>query len=140
MTSNPYNDVLPSADDIAGALNRLAAAADSHTLLSQAAIGAIAGVTTVLDTYWAPPAGSVLFPYPSMVGSGDRMAIAWAVTGLTPDLSLGIDPPPPDALSIAARAWISTRAAATIAPRSRSSTAARARTIATPRAAAASSR
>jgi hypothetical protein len=90
---NPYNNVLPSADDIAGAMNRLAAAPDSHTLLSQAVIGAIAGVTTVLDTYWSPPAGSVLFPYPSMVGSGDRMAIAWAVTGLSPDLSLGIDPP-----------------------------------------------
>jgi hypothetical protein len=90
---NPYNGVLPGADDIAGALNRLAGQADSHTLLSQAAIGAIAGVTTVLDTYWAPPAGSVLFPYPSMAGSGDRMAIVWAVTGMTPDLSVGIDPP-----------------------------------------------
>src|SRR3954454_24760454 len=83
---NPYNNVLPSADDIAGAMNRLAGQADSHTLLSQAAIGAIAGVTTVLNSYWSPPAGSVLFPYPSMAGSGDRMAIAWAVTGLSPDL------------------------------------------------------
>ena len=96
--ANPYNDVLPSADDIAGALNRLAGDATSHTLLSQAAIGAIAGVTTVLDTYWAPPAGSVLFPYPSMAGSGDRMAIVWAVTGKTPDLAIGIDPPVPDTL------------------------------------------
>jgi hypothetical protein len=93
---NPYNDVLPSADDIAGAMNRLAAQGDSHTLLSQAAIGAIAGVTTVLNSYWSPPAGTtVLFPYPSMAGSGDRMAIAWAVTGISPDLSLGIDPPVP---------------------------------------------
>jgi hypothetical protein len=93
---NQYNDALPSADDIAGALNRLAGQADSHTLLSQAAIGAIAGVTTVLNDYWSPPAGTnVLFPYPSMAGSGDRMAIAWAVTGQTPDLSLGLDPPPP---------------------------------------------
>jgi hypothetical protein len=91
---NPYNDVLPSADDIAGALNRLSGQADSHILLSQAAIGAIAGVTTVLNDYWAPQAGAkVLFPYPSMAGSGDRMAIAWAVTGKSPDLSLGIDPP-----------------------------------------------
>ena len=71
---NPYNNVLPSADDIAGALNRLAGQADSHKLLSQAAIGAIAGVTTVLDTYWAPPAGSVLFPYPSMAGSWSTSA------------------------------------------------------------------
>jgi hypothetical protein len=95
---NPYNDVLPSADDIAGALNRLSGKDDTSTLLSQAAIGAIAGVTTVLDSYWSPPAGSVLFPYPSMVGSGDRMAIAWAVTGQCPDLSIGIDPPVPNTL------------------------------------------
>jgi hypothetical protein len=93
---NQYNQVLPSADDIAGALNRLAGEADSHTLLSQAVIGAIAGVTTVLNDYWSPPPGTtVLFPYPSMAGSGDRMAIAWAVTGLSPDLALGIDPPAP---------------------------------------------
>lgn len=96
--NNPYNDVLPSADDIAGAMNRLAGETDTHTKLSQAAIGAIAGVTTVLNEYWSPPAGSVLFPYPSMVGSGDRMAIAWAVTGQCPDLSLGIDPPVPNTL------------------------------------------
>lgn len=95
---NIYNEVLPTADDIAGAMNRLASDPNSHTLLSQAAIGAIAGVTTVLDTYWAPPAGSVLFPYPSMAGSGDRMAIAWAVTGQTPNLAIGIDPPVPDTL------------------------------------------
>jgi ferritin-like protein len=95
---NQYNDVLPSADDIAGAMNRLSQQSNTHTLLSQAAIGAIAGVTTVLNEYWAPPAGSVLFPYPSMVGSGDRMAIAWAVTGKCPDLSLGIDPPVPNTL------------------------------------------
>jgi hypothetical protein len=95
---NIYNDVLPSADDIAGAMNRLATDPNSHTLLSQAAIGAIAGVTTVLNAYWSPPAGSVLFPYPSMAGSGDRMAIAWAVTGQTPNLAIGIDQPVPDTL------------------------------------------
>jgi hypothetical protein len=33
-----------------------------------------------------------------MAGSGDRLAIAWAVTGLTPDLSIGLDPPVPDTL------------------------------------------
>jgi len=96
---NPYNDVLPGADDIAGALNRLAAQPDSHTLLSQAAIGAIAGVTTVLNDYWAPQAGAkVLFPYPSMSGSGDRMAIACAVTGKSADPSLGLDSAVPDTL------------------------------------------
>lgn len=95
---NKYNNVLPSADDIAGAMNRLSQQPDTHKLLSQAAIGAIAGVTTVLNEFWSPPVGSVLFPYPSMAGSGDRMAIAWAVTGKCPDLSLGLDPPVPNTL------------------------------------------
>ena len=38
------------------------------------AVGAIAGVTTVLNDYWATSGGQ--FPFPSMVGSGDRMSIA----------------------------------------------------------------
>ena len=53
-------------------------------LLSENPIGAIAGVTTVLNDYWnaAIQAKSpVTFPMPSMVGSGDRMAVCWAVTG-----------------------------------------------------------
>jgi hypothetical protein len=84
--SNPYN--LPTPDDIAGALNTLSADPGAHNQLSLAVVGAIAGVTRVLDTYWSQPGQS--FPFPSMVGSGDRMSIAWAVTGQTPDLSQGI--------------------------------------------------
>jgi uncharacterized membrane protein YgcG len=98
---NPNNAKLPSADDIAAAMNRMAEdAAASHTLLSQAAVGAIAGVTTVLNDYWNPPQGqsAPLFPYPSMTGSGDRMAIAWAVLGTCPDLSQGIGQPDPNTL------------------------------------------
>ncbi len=53
-------------------------------------------MTTVLNDYWNPPAtGPVLFPFPSMAGSGDRMSTAWAVLGLTPDLSIGLDPAKP---------------------------------------------
>jgi hypothetical protein len=33
-----------------------------------------------------------------MAGSGDRMAICWAVFGKPPDLSLGLDPPQPGVL------------------------------------------
>ena len=48
----PINPKLPSAADVAAALNTLAApdaGQDYYKLLSQAAIGAIAGVTTVLE-------------------------------------------------------------------------------------------
>jgi hypothetical protein len=89
--SNPYD--LPTPADLADALNALAAQPDSHAMLSKAAAGAIAGVTTVLNDYWTPkPSGPVQFPFPSMVGSGDRMSIAWAVLGVTPDLANGPDP------------------------------------------------
>jgi hypothetical protein len=98
--ANPLK--LPTPDELAAALNALnepAAQAESHKLLSQAVIGAIAGVTTVLDDYWNPPAtGPVLFPFPSMAGSGDRMSIAWAVLGMTPDLSTGLEPADPKKL------------------------------------------
>jgi hypothetical protein len=89
--SNPYD--LPTPAELADALNALAAEPGSHEMLSKAAAGAIAGVTTVLNEYWTPPAsGPVQFPFPSMVGSGDRMAIAWAVLGVTPNLANGPDP------------------------------------------------
>lgn len=95
----PGNDLLPAPEQIAGALNALydgdAANGDdaNFALMSQAVVGAIKGVTTVLDLYWSktnPPTG---FPYPSMAGSGDRMAAAWAVFGRTPDLATGIADP-----------------------------------------------
>jgi hypothetical protein len=100
----PADQKIPAPADVAAALNTLAspdATQDYYKLLSQAAIGAIAGVTTVLDSYWSATAQSktpVSFPFPSMVGSGDRMAICWAVFGKAPDLSIGLAPPQKDAL------------------------------------------
>jgi hypothetical protein len=87
---------LPDPKDTANAMNELADKSDSHRLLSQVVVGAIAGITTVLDDYWnarTQAKSPVSFPMPSMVGSGDRMAVCWAVTGRTPDLSIGLEPP-----------------------------------------------
>ena len=98
---NKYN--LPSAEDVAGALNRLnnpllpdGTTVDttkrdaSYKQFCEIATGAIAGITTVLDQYWANSA--VGFPYPSMGGSGDRLMMCWAVFGQLPDLSVGVQP------------------------------------------------
>ena len=94
--NNPYD--LPTPEQIAQALNNLtvpSARAANYTLLSQAVVGAIAGITTVLDSYWNPKQGEaqVSFPFPSMVGSGDRMAICWAVFGQAPNLAEGLAAP-----------------------------------------------
>ncbi|RYZ43910.1 MAG: hypothetical protein EOP49_27635, partial [Sphingobacteriales bacterium] len=83
---------LPKAEDIAAALNRLNnpvkdgtnqpdpdKRAASYKQFCQIATGAIAGITTVLDQYWADQ--SVGFPFPSMGGSGDRLMMCWAVFG-----------------------------------------------------------
>lgn len=92
--NNPYG--LPTTAVIAAALNEMGDRSDpevraaNFAKISQAAIGSIAGITTVLDTYWSKP--GTPFPYPSMVGSGDRMSICWAVFGEAPNLALGIDP------------------------------------------------
>ncbi len=98
----PQHDYkLPSTQAVADALNHMAhpeemrspvagpSRDDYYRLMSKAAVGAIAGITTVLDKYWADP--TVEFPYPSMYGSGDRMSICWAVFGEPPDLSAGMD-------------------------------------------------
>lgn len=85
---------LPSAEDISGALNRLKhddAKGHNFNIFSQAAAGAIAGVTRVLDKYWNDKSGKMEFPFPSMGGSGDRMSICWAVFGKHPDLSIGVE-------------------------------------------------
>lgn len=89
---------IPPADSVATALNALKDdVGDKHyRVLSQAAAGAIAGITRVLDQYWAN--GSEQFPYPSMAGSGDRVSICWAVFGKPPLLSLGIEPRKQDKL------------------------------------------
>ena len=91
--SNPYQ--LPTPADVAGALNALTGDPASKALLSQAVVGAIHGVTSVLNGYWTPPAGqpAPLFPFPSMSGSGDRMSTAWAILGEAPDLSMSLPPP-----------------------------------------------
>lgn len=94
------NPNIPPPQDVADALNRLAHSPaiepDYYALLSQAAIGAIAGVTSVLNTFWSAGAQAMQptpFPFPSMSGSGDRMAICWAVFGKPADLSMGITQP-----------------------------------------------
>ena len=95
--SNPYQ--LPTPADVAGALNTLSADAGSATLLSQAVVGAILGVTSVLNDYWGPNGKNTTFPFPSMSGSGDRMSTAWAIIGDTPDLSQGLPAPQSGVLS-----------------------------------------
>lgn len=94
---------LPTTEQTAQALNALAndPGGKNYQLLTGAAVGAIAGVTTVLDDYWNATKQAqkpVAFPMPSMGGSGDRMAICWAVFGKAPDLSIGLAPPPQDTL------------------------------------------
>lgn len=83
---------IPSAESVAKALNALKDdAGDKHyRTLSQAAAGAIAGITRVLDDYWQTQ--STEFPFPSMSGSGDRVSLCWAVFGKPPNLALGIEP------------------------------------------------
>lgn len=92
---NPYG--LPTPEQVAAALNNLNKASDSHAVLSLAVVGALKGITTVLDQYWNPQPGKAQpgFPFPSMVGSGDRMSSCWAITGRAPDLSTGLGAPKP---------------------------------------------
>ena len=95
--NNPFG--LPSPEQVADALNALAhqdARQANYEILSQAVVGSIKGVTTVLNDYWA---GTGSFPFPSMAGSGDRMSTAWAVFGATPDLSKGIPAPDTNVLN-----------------------------------------
>jgi hypothetical protein len=103
------NPSLPSTESIAAALNALAAPAvrdANFKLISNVAAGSIAGVTTVLNKYWESqdPKNPVAFPSPSMGGTGDRMAICWALFGAVPDLSLGVDPIVPGTLYHACQA------------------------------------
>lgn len=87
---------IPAPDQVAGALNRLKQGADTHQMLSQVAVGAIAGITTVLEKYWLDQ--NATFPYPSMVGSGDRMSICWAICGQPASLLVGLPAPDKSAL------------------------------------------
>src|SRR5438309_2297109 len=90
---SPYK--IPSADAIAGAMNTLAGDETAHDTLSLAVVGAIYGVTRVLDDFWKTGGA---FPFPAMGGTGDRMSIIWAVTGKTPNLRTGIGDPAKGAL------------------------------------------
>lgn len=96
---NEDNKNLPTAKEIAGALNRLGnpdndpdgkKRAATYKQFCEIATGAIAGITTVLDQFWTNSA--VAFPFPSMGGSGDRLMMCWAVFGQLPDLSVSIQP------------------------------------------------
>ncbi|MET0621473.1 MAG: ferritin-like domain-containing protein [Pyrinomonadaceae bacterium] len=84
--ANTWN--LPPAADIAAALNNLKAADGTYDVFSQAAAGAIAGITRVLGGFWTDEKTS--FPSPSMYGSGDRVSICWAVFGRYPDITKGV--------------------------------------------------
>ncbi|MFD0200211.1 MULTISPECIES: ferritin-like domain-containing protein [Saccharothrix] len=75
---------LPSPEDVAKAMNALGRDPKMYDRISQAAVGSIAGITTVLDEFWSD--SEVSFPFPSMAGSGDRMAICWALFRKAPDL------------------------------------------------------
>jgi hypothetical protein len=87
---------IPSAQEVATVLNRLRLKdmdGSVYEQLSQVAVGAIYGITRVLNNYWADP--NVGFPFPAMGGSGDRMAICWAVLGKAPNLRVGVEAPAP---------------------------------------------
>ncbi|MEV8438247.1 ferritin-like domain-containing protein [Actinosynnema sp. NPDC051121] len=100
-TADEYD--LPSPEEIARAMNSLGLDPGMYRTISQAAVGSIAGITTVLDDYWTNPRVSS-FPYPSMVGSGDRMAICWALFRKAPDLSGARTPEHEDTLLHACQA------------------------------------
>lgn len=88
---------IPTPQAVADALNLLKSQGEPMwKTMSQVAVGAIAGITTVLDTYWRVQ--DTVFPFPSMAGSGDRVSICWAIFGKAPDLGLGLNAPEPDRL------------------------------------------
>lgn len=83
---------LPTAEQIAGAMNNLtptnnrAVWQSNYELFSKIATGSIAGMTTVMNSFWAN--SNTKFPMPAMTGTGDRMSICWALFGKAPDLTL----------------------------------------------------
>jgi hypothetical protein len=100
-TAAPAN--IPKPEQVAGALNRLKKDGEaSYQTLSTVATGAIYGIVSVLDAYWQDQ--GTAFPYPSMVGAGDRMSICWAVLGRAADLARDLPPPEPERLQHACQA------------------------------------
>ncbi|MBI0329558.1 ferritin-like domain-containing protein [Burkholderia plantarii] len=81
---------IPKPQQVADALNALKLNTPV-SVLDNVAHGALAGITTVLSKSWSDP--SVEFPFPSMVGSGDRIALFWAVYGETPTLRAATEAP-----------------------------------------------
>jgi hypothetical protein len=82
---------IPTPEEVAKALNEVRAQEGKFVEFSQISVGAIAGITSVLNDYWTNE--KTAFPYPSMVGSGDRVSICWAIFGVAPDLSIGLKKP-----------------------------------------------
>ncbi|WP_296943667.1 ferritin-like domain-containing protein [uncultured Massilia sp.] len=96
LTNSEYDaaaapDNIPTPAQVATALNNLKQGTDTLAMLSTVATGAVYGITSVLDQYWKDQ--DLGFPYPSMVGAGDRFSICWAVLGKSPDLSVGVPLP-----------------------------------------------
>lgn len=85
---------IPKPSEVATALNNLKLL--NPVDLDNVAQGSLAGITTVLTKSWGDL--SVDFPFPSMVGSGDRMGLYWAVYGSAPTLRQGMAAQPTSAL------------------------------------------
>jgi len=88
------HSAIPKPEVVATAMNNLKETDgdQNYKLFSHVAAGSIAGITTVLDTYWSQENffnDPIDFPYPSMSGSGDRISICWAIFGKVPNLELG---------------------------------------------------
>ncbi|HEX8173037.1 MAG TPA: ferritin-like domain-containing protein [Thermoanaerobaculia bacterium] len=91
LKTDGYDDnkwPIPTADEIAAALNNVKAQSSNYQVFSQVAGGAIAGITRLLADFWTDETST--FPSPSMYGSGDRVAICWAIFGQYPDITMDI--------------------------------------------------
>ncbi|KAF7771914.1 hypothetical protein PCIT_a1879 [Pseudoalteromonas citrea] len=97
--AHKHNSQLPAVASVVQALNNLRLTPncnDTHRLFSSSAVGTIKGLTTALDRYWSCKTNE--FPGPAMGGSGDRISICWATTGIAPDLVTGIESQHPNTL------------------------------------------
>jgi Ferritin-like len=86
--NNANLDKLPTPKSVADAMNQLKNGDDKDNnfiKMTKVASGAIKGITTVLNDYWK--SSETKFPYPSMHGSGGRIAIFWAVFGKCPNIA-----------------------------------------------------
>ncbi|MEE7547140.1 hypothetical protein HF319_08930, partial [Xanthomonas sp. Kuri4-1] len=90
LTTSDYDPAtapatIPKPAEVASALENLKSV--DPAAMDNVAQGALAGITRVLTCSWGDP--QVAFPYPSMAGSGDRMALYWAIYGAAPSLRAG---------------------------------------------------